>query len=213
MAAEGIDDLPLVGGHIALDLINTVEPRVPNEQGREHLTSPAALLAWAGRASLLDEGELRQVAAAWQQNPAAGPKDLKASIELRESLYQSLTAMLESRTPDLALITARWAAAASRASLGMTPEGARMQAAPSIPDRLAFAAVDLLTGLDLTRLQTRLRACPVNEGGCGWLFLDNSRNNSRRWCVMADCGTQAKSRKLTERRRSARIAGRVGTPN
>jgi predicted RNA-binding Zn ribbon-like protein len=87
----------------------------------------------------------------------------------------------------------------------MTTQGARLQAAPHIPDRLAFAAVDLLTELDLTRL----RACPIDEGGCGWLFLDHSRNNSRRWCVMADCGTAAKSRKLTARRQSQRGAVRA----
>lgn len=128
---------------------------------------------------------------------------------LREWLHDALTALLESRTPDLAQITARWANAAPRAALRMTSGGARIQAAPLIPDRLAFAAIDLLTGLDLTRL----RACPPDDGGCGWLFLDHSRNNSRRWCVMADCGTQAKSRKLTARRRSERIAARGSAPS
>jgi predicted RNA-binding Zn ribbon-like protein len=204
VTVEGIDDLPLVGGHVALDLINTVEPRILNTVGRDHLISPAALLTWARRASLLDEAEAAQVGATWEQVPGAGSKDLRASIELRESLYTQVSALLESRTPDFAQITARWAKAAPHAALQMTPEGARLQAAPLIPDRLAFAAVDLLTELDLTRL----RACPTDEGGCGWLFLDHSRNNSRRWCVMADCGTAAKSRRLTERRRSERGAAR-----
>ena len=49
MTAEGIHDLPLVGGHPALDLVNTVEPRFRDTHPREHLTSPAALLAWAAR--------------------------------------------------------------------------------------------------------------------------------------------------------------------
>jgi predicted RNA-binding Zn ribbon-like protein len=204
MTAKGIHDLPLVGGHLALDLVNTVEPRFTPTDQREHLTSPAALLTWARRTSLLDVPAAEQVAAAWGQAPELGDQDLTASIELREWLYAALAAMLESRTPELAPITARWATAASRAALWKTPNGLRMQAAPMIPDRLAFAAIDLLTGLDLTRL----RACPPAEGGCGWLFLDHSRNNSRRWCVMADCGTQAKSRKLTTRRRSDRIAAR-----
>jgi predicted RNA-binding Zn ribbon-like protein len=205
MTVEDIDDLPLVGGHVALDFVNTVEPRMLNTEGRDHLTSPAALLTWARRTSLLDEAEAAEVAATWEHVPGAGVKDLRASIELRELLYPAVTALLESRAPDLAQITARWAKAASHAALQMTTEGARLQAAPQIPDRLAFAAVDLLTELDLTRL----RACPIDEGGCGWLFLDHSRNNSRRWCVMADCGTAVKSRKLTERRRSQRGAART----
>jgi predicted RNA-binding Zn ribbon-like protein len=205
VTAEGIDDLPLVGGQVALDLVNTVEPRMLNSDGRDHLTSPAALLTWARRTSLLDATEAAQVAATWEHVPGAALKDFRASIELREALYRALTALLASRAPDFSQLTALWARAAPHAALLMTTQGARLQAAPQIPDRLAFAAVDLLTELDLTRL----RACPVDEGGCGWLFLDHSRNNSRRWCVMADCGTAVKSRKLTARRRSER--GAVGT--
>jgi predicted RNA-binding Zn ribbon-like protein len=71
-----------------------------------------------------------------------------------------------------------------------------------IPDRVAYAAVDLLCGTDLTHLAM----CPVEDGGCGWLFLDGSRNRSRRWCTMEACGSFAKARRLTERRRAARSA-------
>jgi predicted RNA-binding Zn ribbon-like protein len=60
--------------------------------------------------------------------------------------------------------------------------------------------VDVLRMADLARL----RRCPPAAGGCGWVFLDHSRNGSRRWCRMADCGTTAKARRLTERRRAAR---------
>jgi predicted RNA-binding Zn ribbon-like protein len=69
-----------------------------------------------------------------------------------------------------------------------------------IGDRLADAIVDLLRNADVSRL----RLCPLADGGCGWLFLDRSRNGSRRWCSMDDCGTHAKSRRLTERRRAKR---------
>ena len=50
-----------------------------------------------------------------------------------------------------------------------------------------------------------LQACPVDDGGCGWLFLDRSRNGSRRWCAMEDCGTRAKIRKLGARRRATGV--------
>jgi predicted RNA-binding Zn ribbon-like protein len=51
---------------------------------------------------------------------------------------------------------------------------------------------------------THLAMCPVEDGGCGWMFLDRSRNRSRRWCTMEACGSFAKSRRLTGRRRAAR---------
>jgi predicted RNA-binding Zn ribbon-like protein len=63
------------------------------------------------------------------------------------------------------------------------------------------AAMDLL----LTADYGRLRRCPPEDGGCGWIVLDQSRNGSRRWCQMADCGSAAKSRRLTERRRDRRL--------
>ncbi|MFG1928500.1 CGNR zinc finger domain-containing protein [Cryptosporangium sp. NPDC048952] len=39
----------------------------------------------------------------------------------------------------------------------------------------------------------RLEACRALD--CGWLFLDNSRNASRRWCEMDDCGNRARGRR------------------
>jgi predicted RNA-binding Zn ribbon-like protein len=69
-----------------------------------------------------------------------------------------------------------------------------------VADRPADAAVDLLRTLDVRHLKT----CPLADGGCGWLFLDRSRNSSRRWCSMDDCGARAKARRLTARRRDAR---------
>jgi predicted RNA-binding Zn ribbon-like protein len=109
--------------------------------------------------------------------------------------------------PALEHLSLRWASAAARSILapGQRPDrAARLVVGTGhallIPDLLAHAAVDLLLNADLGRL----RVCPVEEGGCGWLFLDHSRNGSRRWCAMADCGSQAKARRLTERRRVAR---------
>lgn len=64
----------------------------------------------------------------------------------------------------------------------------------------AVAALDLLQTADLHRLKT----CPPEHGGCGWVFLDTSKNGSRRWCSMDDCGTHAKSRRLAQRRRDSR---------
>jgi predicted RNA-binding Zn ribbon-like protein len=41
----------------------------------------------------------------------------------------------------------------------------------------------------------RLKACAA----CGWAFFDVSKNNSRRWCDMAVCGSQQKSREYRKR--------------
>ena len=198
----------MVGGHVALDLVNTVDPRVPGATGgNEHLRSPDELLEWALEVELLDADEARRVAAAWAAG--RGVTALDATRELREATYAVMLALLGQGDAggSLDLLTRRWAEAAARSSLSLVPpDGAdgrlRIGTDPAllIPDRLAHAAVDLVRTVDLARL----KVCPLDDGGCGWLFLDHSRNGSRRWCSMDDCGARAKARRLTARRRTAR---------
>jgi predicted RNA-binding Zn ribbon-like protein len=211
-----VAELELVGGHPALDLVNTVEPRVPQADGRsrDHLADPAAVLIWARRAGLVDVTEAEAAGRLWAAQPAAGEQALYAIREVREALCAVLLAALGAAPADdpaalagLDQLQLRWAAAVGRSALSLELDGPGIGrlvvgAAPAtlVPDRAADAAVDLLRTAD----PGRLRRCPAGQGGCGWIFLDRSRNGSRRWCQMADCGTQAKIRRLTERRRAAR---------
>ena len=92
---------------------------------------------------------------------------------------------------------------------GVLVNGAIGQAQPEDIERhvaLRMQRQDLLTRTDLSRL----KVCPQADGGCGWFFLDQSRNSSRRWCTMDDCGTHAKSRRLTAKRRATRLSGAAG---
>jgi predicted RNA-binding Zn ribbon-like protein len=59
---------------------------------------------------------------------------------------------------------------------------------------VVLAASELLTSDEMARV----KRCP----GCGWLFLDTSRNGMRRWCSMEDCGSEAKSKRQYERKRA-----------
>lgn len=225
-----VNQLTLVGGHPALDLVNTLERGVPldGEAPHDYLSDPSALLRWTVRIGLISDAEAERVRRAWRQDPGAAHAGLAAVRDIREALHLALLAAIppenggtagdlvgrdggDSVAAGAALVGLheRWSGAAARATL-VLDRGERPQArlvygtvaAMMIPDRIAEAALDVLLTADLTRV----RRCPVAEGGCGWLFLDQSRNGSRRWCRMADCGTTAKARRLTERRR----AGRVG---
>jgi predicted RNA-binding Zn ribbon-like protein len=201
-----VDGIPLVGGHPALDLVNTCGRRDPEE----YLPDPAALLDWAGRAGLVDDAEAAMVDGAWQARPRAARAALREVRELREALHAVILGAIglgPVSQPALDLIHGRWVAAAGRSRLmprpgAVPPVRLAVGTVPAllIPDRLAEAAIELVRTAD----PARLRRCPTQEGGCGWLFYDRSRNGSRRWCRMADCGTEVKSRRLTERRRAAR---------
>lgn len=218
----------IVGGHVGLDLVNTVAPRTPDPAEHEdYLGTSTQLLGWAARVRLLSQAEADAVAAAWAAAPGADEQALRTVWEIREATYHVLAAALSPHaeradTLDaLSRLLLRWSASLARGSLapagvlsaavGLPPEG-ESAAGPGVaqvrygevpawllPDRLAAACVELLRTVDVRQL----KACPLDEGGCGWLFLDRSRNSSRRWCAMEDCGAHAKARRLTARRRRA----------
>jgi predicted RNA-binding Zn ribbon-like protein len=210
-----IDEPRLVGGHVALDLVNTVTPRLPGSTEHvDYIGTPQDLLAWARRVRLVTETEVESIRETWTAFPATAAQALHAVVDIREATYGVLMAA-RGRTDvatadaadELERLNLRSAAASARSGLvlgGPTGPAVRLvvgtTAALVIADRLAHSAVDLLRTVDLSHV----RICPIPEGGCGWLFLDRSRNRSRRWCAMADCGTQAKARRLTERRRADR---------
>jgi predicted RNA-binding Zn ribbon-like protein len=176
------------------------------------------MLAWAERTGIVDPAETAAVERAWGSAPGGGMPAWRAVLDIREALYGALIAQLEPAAfPDagaaaMERLVLHWSAATSRSAL-VPPIGRGAAAqlvvgtvpALMVPDRLAFLAVEMLRTVDLAQV----RVCPLAEGGCGWLFLDRSRNGSRRWCSMEDCGAQAKARRLNDRRRSQRASGKT----
>ncbi|HEV8561440.1 MAG TPA: CGNR zinc finger domain-containing protein [Actinophytocola sp.] len=224
-----VRQLPLVGGHPALDLVNTLERGAPldGKPPYDFLSDTSALLRWTVRVGLISDAEAKRVDRAWRDDPAAAHAGLAAVRDIREGLHLVILAAIPPADSGsagdpggpaggdpiaagaaLVGLHERWSGAAARATLVLDrgdPPQVRLAygtvPAMLVPDRIAEAALDVLRTADLTRV----RRCPVPEGGCGWLFLDQSRNGSRRWCRMADCGSAAKARRLTERRRAARV--------
>ncbi|MFE9915168.1 CGNR zinc finger domain-containing protein [Micromonospora sp. NPDC005553] len=207
--------LPMVGGHPVLDLVNTLERG--GTSPHDFLSDSSALLRWSVQVGLISDAEADQVGRAWGDEPAAAHAGLAAVRDIREGLYLVMLAAITGADDDaagdpvaagaaLVGLHQRWSGAAARARFVLDSSQVRLVygtvPAMLVPDRIAEAALDLMVAADLTRV----RRCPVLEGGCGWLFLDRTRNGSRRWCRMADCGNAVKARRLTERRRAARPA-------
>jgi predicted RNA-binding Zn ribbon-like protein len=166
------------------------------------------------------------VADAWAYAAAAGERALTALKQTREALSAVLPALLSPSRPgsadgaadgaapelehllaDLGGRREQVAAGTRPGRPGGSPAERRIIPALLIPDRVAHAAVDLPCHVDLSYLGM----CPVEDGGCGWIFIDRSRNRSRRWRSMEDCGTHAKARRLTQRRRVARSSYQQST--
>ena len=189
MVTNRADELELVGGDIALDLANTVNGPRDGALDEEFLRTPADLAAWAVHAGVVDAP------------PPVDDVVLAQARELRGAVYAVFRAIAEGREPDpgaLAALAEQHAAAVARS--GLVPAGAHFALAwdGDVIGPLAAAAVDLLRHGPLERLKL-CDACP-------WLFLDTSRNHSRRWCSMNECGSRLKMRRYRERRRAT--AGR-----
>ena len=184
----------LDGGHPALDLLNTVYGQVGEVPEHDVLAEPADLVTFAARVGL--------AAAHIGTDPGA----LAAARSLRDALDVVLRDRLAGRPLDAgAALVLETAARAARASGGLAVDGDAL--VWQWPESDAHAPVHRLTQAALALLADpvalrRVRTC----AGCCWLYLDTSRAGTRRWCSMADCGTEAKKRRYVQRRRARRTA-------
>ena len=195
-----IDQLRIVGGDLALDFVNTEDgdPRV------ECLRGYGDLVAWSVTVGLLSVGEGECLVSEANRRPEDAETVYRDALRLREALYGVFRAVAEDEAPpsrNLEILRGYECEALSRGKLVQGDGGfawewndGRDLARMLWP--VAHAATGLLTSGDLDRL----KLC----AGCYWLFLDASRNRSRRWCTMEVCGTQEKVRRYVAKRAARR---------
>jgi predicted RNA-binding Zn ribbon-like protein len=192
-------ELRIVGGDLALDLANTLEGR----GAPETLVDYPEFAAWAALVGAI--GDSRRLTAIAAEHPAAADRALDDARRLRTAVDDVFRPLAEHGAPPpadaLDGLVAFAAEAATRARL--VPDDGGFELAWEDDDLrrplwpIAIAAVDLLRTGPLDRLKT----C----ANCPWLFIDHSRNRSRRWCTMDECGVHHKMRAYRARqaRRSA----------
>ena len=209
MSTAGAGELKLIGGRACLDFTNTVASHGPPPSG-DRLASYPDLVAWALHAGLVDRAGAARLARAERADPLRAGRVLRRALRLREALYGLFRAAIEARNPrplDLATLNHDLSQALAHLELVRTAEGLALDwPRDEVPlERVLWpvvrSAADLLASPgDLSRL----RHCAGDD--CDWLFLDQSRNRSRRWCDMRDCGNRAKVRRFYAGRRAHRAA-------
>jgi len=198
------------GNWLCLDFTHTLTARYSPDR-QELLHNYNDLLAWGLYMRLLTEEEERQLLQVAERHPLEAAKTLENAIRLREAVYRMFYAISEDTKPqedDMALLNATLARAMSHACILMGEDNFTWDwFEKSDADRLerlswlvVRSAADLLTSEKLHDV----RACAADD--CRWLFLDISKNHSRRWCDMQTCGNQAKARKHYSRKKSASTA-------
>jgi predicted RNA-binding Zn ribbon-like protein len=193
--------LQLVGGALCLDFANTAGNHA-DDHPSEHLNTYADLVAWSQHAGIIDNHAARRLLQQSALHPAQANHILENALKLREGLYRVFAALSTSSQPkssDVDLLNRALADAMSRARLDATANGfvwgwdQEKDALDQMLAPIARSAAELLTSNELVRV----RECSGDT--CGWLFIDKSKNHSRRWCAMNDCGNRAKARRHYKR--------------
>lgn len=180
----------LCGGHLALDFANTVGSR-HTDAPIEHLTSYERLLAFARQTGIVEEARALALAGWARAEPKRAAAVVREAIALREALYRVFAATVVARPPadaDLATINRASAQLVLDASFRWQ-WGRGVDAPDALLAPITRAAIELLTG----DTRDRVRICEADD--CVWLFFDGSKNRSRRWCDMQQCGNRAKARR------------------
>lgn len=192
----------MIAGQLALDLANTVGG-LRGAVSQDNVHTYADLVAWAQQAGIVTESRARQLQREAGQRATEAGSVFARAVTLREAIYRVFSNILQGKqaaSADLEMINDEVARALTHARIVLTANGytwSWIMTAADLDQMLwpvAHSAADLLTSPDLL---SNLREC--QSVTCGWLFVDTTRNHSRRWCDMKGCGNRAKVRRFREK--------------
>jgi predicted RNA-binding Zn ribbon-like protein len=160
------------------DFVNTAEPQVAGED----LFTPERLRDWFAEHGLAPRSA-RFTAA-----------DVRTAVAFREGLRAVLLAHAGHDADPAAAAGLGTVLVGLPLRATLTGDGLRLTAAgPGALPRALAALVDAVRQSIEDGTWPRLKVCARDT--CRWAFLDESRNQVRRWCSMAGCGNHVKMRR------------------
>nr|WKN34136.1 CGNR zinc finger domain-containing protein [Tunicatimonas sp. TK19036] len=191
-----IETLEMDGGWLCVDYVNTVRNRFEHPQ-HNYLTDYQSLIVWFLRKNLITKEEASRLRSYADKHLSEKENAYQRAIEIRETLYQVFRAIIHERAPNaLAMeqLNSYLREAYDALKIEIDAPKVIREAWVKMPNLLQFplnpivkSAHDLL----MSDLLHRLKECQ----NCGWLFLDKSKNGSRRWCNMQTCGSSTKAKR------------------
>lgn len=189
---------------ICLDFANTLAYR--GSSPTESLHTFADLLKWCDDAGVMVPRLTQQMRGWLDKHPKRAAEAFSEAIMIREVIYRIFHEVASGANPDDSDVDSFNRAlrgAPLRTSIQRTASGFGWQveeskiSANSILAPVMWSAGDLLVGPQLAKL----RECSNDK--CLWLFLDDSKNGTRRWCSMQACGNRAKAHRHYLRQKRA----------
>jgi predicted RNA-binding Zn ribbon-like protein len=191
-----------LGGSLSLDFVNTEAWRGDVPQRGERLTGYGEIALWAGHVGILDRAGVRRLMQEALLRPDDAAAELATALGLRDVQGRILTAPAKTAPGDLAVLNAVLARAPTRTGLAATKSGFAWTMTETDPlEQPLWPVVWDAAELLVSGRAERVGCC--SDPDCAWVFLDTSRNRSRRWCSMADCGNRNKARRHYERVRAS----------
>ncbi|MCP4326993.1 MAG: hypothetical protein GY791_00955 [Alphaproteobacteria bacterium] len=189
--------LGLIAGHSGLDFANTASGR-GGAQHLDHLRTVADLVLWSRHAGLLTPAQ----AAVIDIDRRAEAQVVARAVKLREAIHAIAAAFAADAAPPqpaIATLGRTYRRALAEADLvpggdGLVWRWAKAEAW-QVLGPIAESAIALFGAAE----RDRIKQCPGRD--CGWVFLDRTKNGSRRWCDMKVCGNRAKLRRYHQRHR------------
>jgi predicted RNA-binding Zn ribbon-like protein len=202
---RSIATLPLDGGVLCFDFINTVHAwRGPNLF--EYLGSYENWLQWCQKVGIVTPKRKKALQNHAQQHATEANRAFSHIIAARKVLYQLFSAVAagEARLLDVSLlsqfnhlVTEALRQLAFRVNHNSLELGWQPSQSLLAPFYIVMkSAYDVLNTTDASRI----KECPA----CGWIFLDHTKNNKRRWCSPQTCGSIEKSKKYYRKKKAAR---------
>jgi len=196
-------NLSLLGGRACLDFVNTLDWRGADHPV-EFLHTYEDLVAWSRHAGTISAKEANNILQRSKKRPSEQTRVLGKAIMLRETIYRIFSFISEGQPAakkDLARFNKLLSQTMKNAQIVRTKDGGyrwdskgEMTEPGWILNPLIRSAADLLVSDGLKRVKK------CGDPACGWLFLDTSRNKSRRWCDMRDCGNRAKASRFYKKK-------------
>ena len=195
-------NLKLLGGRLCLDFVNTLDWR-GTDTPQEFLKTYDDLVSWSRHAGICLQPESGNLYKMAEQSNAEAKKALNRALKLRETIYRLFAAGIANRNPlkeDLAILNFNLSQSMKDSQIIPTTDGYAWDIAGNrakldwILNPIIRSAAEIL----ISDERKKVKACA--DAACGWLFIDVSRNRSRRWCDMQDCGNRAKATRFYKKK-------------
>lgn len=202
-----------IGGNLCLDFVNTVGGRYNHhEQGNisftfkeERLLNFERFVDWGKAKNIINDNEEKNLISFAQKNKREAENIFERARTLRKAIagiFVKISLGMDPIQRDIDILNHECSIAREGQKLIYTSTGefvwnSEYRDKPDfIVSQIALSTSELIVSKDMSRI----RQCPGDD--CGWIFLDKTKNRSRQWCDMKDCGNLAKVHRFREKRKN-----------